>query len=104
MHSVHSNAVVAHGGGPTAVINASLAGLIEQQRRRGHGLYGARYGLAGLLRGDLVDLLALNADLVCRISEAPGSALGSSRYPLAGEDCVRLLVRPGELVRGEFRA
>ena len=84
-------AVVAHGGGPTAVINASLAGLIDECRRRGYSLYGARYGLAGLLRGDLVDLLALDAALVRQIGAAPGSALGSSRLPLAGEDYARLL-------------
>jgi 6-phosphofructokinase 1 len=88
---MRTNAVVAHGGGPTAVINASLAGLIEEQRRRGLGLYGARYGVAGLLRGDLVDLLALDADLVRQIGESPGSALGSSRYPLADDDYARLL-------------
>jgi len=88
---MRTNAVVAHGGGPTAVINASLAGLIEEQRRRGGGLYGARYGLAGLLRGDLVDLLAVDADLVRRIGEAPGSALGSSRMPLAEGDYAQLV-------------
>jgi 6-phosphofructokinase len=91
MHITRTPAVVAHGGGPTAVINASLAGLIEEQRQRGRGLYGARYGLAGLLRGDLVDLLALDADLVRQIGESPGSALGSSRLPLAEEDHARLL-------------
>src|ERR1035441_9538060 len=88
---MRTNAVVAHGGGPTAVINASMAGLIEECRRRGQGLYGARSGLVGLVRGDLVDLLALKADLVRRIGEAPGSALGSSRLPLADEDYVGLL-------------
>jgi 6-phosphofructokinase 1 len=86
-----THAVVAHGGGPTAVINASLAGLIEEHRRQGGGLYGARYGLAGLLRGELVDLLALDAELVRQIGEAPGSALGSSRLPLAGEDYALLI-------------
>ena len=85
------NAMVAHGGGPTAVINASLAGLIEECRQRGYGLCGARYGLAGLVRGDLVDLLALDAGLVRQIGEAPGSALGSSRLPLAADDYARLL-------------
>lgn len=85
------HAVVAHGGGPTAVINASLAGLVAEHHRRGGELYGARYGLAGLLRGDLVDLTALDPGLLQRIGEAPGSALGSSRLPLAGDDYARLL-------------
>ncbi len=84
-------AVAAHGGGPTAVINASMAGLIEESRLRGQSLYGARYGLAGLLRGDLVDLQAFDADLVRRIGDAPGSALGSSRLALADADYDRLL-------------
>jgi 6-phosphofructokinase len=84
-------AVAAHGGGPTAVINASLAGLIEESRLRGQSLYGARYGLAGLLRGELVDLHALDADLVRLIGDAPGSALGSSRLALADADYDRLL-------------
>jgi 6-phosphofructokinase len=84
-------AVAAHGGGPTAVINASMAGLIEESRLNGQSLYGARYGLAGLLRGELVDLLALDADLVRRIGDAPGSALGSSRLALADPDYDQLL-------------
>ena len=87
---MHTKAAVAHGGGPTAVINASLAGVIEACRERGESLFGARYGLAGLLRGDLVDLLALDAGLVRQIGEAPGSALGSSRLPLADADYERL--------------
>jgi 6-phosphofructokinase len=85
------NAVVAHGGGPTAVINASLAGLIEECRQRGYSLHGARYGLAGLVRGELLDLLALDTDLVRRIGEAPGSALGSSRLPLDDDGYARML-------------
>src|SRR5271157_3324097 len=88
---MRTNAVVAHGGGPTAVINASMAGLIEECRRRNLGIFGARYGLPGLARGDLVDLLALDADLVRQIGEAPGSALGSSRLPLSDGDYARLL-------------
>jgi ATP-dependent phosphofructokinase / diphosphate-dependent phosphofructokinase len=73
--NMRNNAVVAHRGGPTAVINASLAGLIEERRQHVGGLYGARHGLAGHLPGDLVDLLALDADLVRRIGESPGAAI-----------------------------
>ncbi|HUO28774.1 MAG TPA: diphosphate--fructose-6-phosphate 1-phosphotransferase [Bryobacteraceae bacterium] len=96
---MHTKAAVAHGGGPTAVINASLAGLIEACRERGQSLCGARYGLAGLLRGDFVDLLALDAEFVQRIGEAPGSALGSSRLPLADSDyeCLFDILRRAEI-------
>ena len=97
---MRANALVAHGGGPTAVINASLAGLIDECRSRGLALHGARYGLAGLLRGDLLDMLSLDPDLVRRIGEAPGSALGSSRLPLADADYDRLL---DALRRAEIR-
>jgi len=83
-------AAVAHGGGPTAVINASLAGLTEECVRRGWRLLGARYGWTGLLRGGVIDLTALDAGLMSRIAEAPGSALGSSRVPLAEDDYGRL--------------
>ncbi|MGO4882532.1 MAG: diphosphate--fructose-6-phosphate 1-phosphotransferase [Bryobacteraceae bacterium] len=86
-----AQAIVAHGGGPTAVINASLAGLIAECSRRGLQLSGARYGLAGLLRADLIDLTALDAGVAQRIAESPGSALGSSRLPLVEDDYERLL-------------
>jgi 6-phosphofructokinase 1 len=88
-----ANSVVAHGGGPTAVLNASLAGLVEETRRRGStgALYGARGGLAGLLRGDFIDLLAVDPELIRRIGEAPGSALGSSRLKLEDADYARIL-------------
>lgn len=85
-----SKAVVAHGGGPTAVLNASLAGLTAEYRTRGR-LFGARYGLPGLIRNDLIDLTALDPVLVEQIGQAPGSALGSSRAPLTGDDSDRLL-------------
>jgi len=92
-----AHAVVAHGGGPTAVINASLAGLMEECGRRGLHLWGARFGLAGLVRGDLQDLAAVDPGVIRRIAESPGSALGSSRLPLADEDY-------GKLVAGFRRA
>lgn len=87
------NALIAHGGGPTSVINASLAGLVEEARSRGvfAKLYGARLGVSGLLHGGLMELLEQDRALVDAIARSPGSALGSSRLRLSAEDYGRII-------------
>mgnify|MGYP003848632583 CR=1 FL=1 len=50
--------LVAQGGGPTAVINQSLVGVVLEARRH-HGIqrvYGARHGVRGIVNEDFVDL------------------------------------------------
>jgi len=85
-------ALVAHGGGPTAVINASLAGLVEECRRGPFSaVYGARFGVEGVLDENWIDLLACDPELVREAAEAPGSALGSSRRKLSGDDYEKML-------------
>ena len=86
-------AVVAHGGGPTAVLNASLAGLVEECRRGGQfaALQGARFGVEGLLAGDYVDVLAQPAALIEAVAQTPGSAIGSSRRKLDTADYERIV-------------
>ncbi len=76
-----SNAVIAHGGGPTAVLNASLAGAIDAWSRLGKSatLYGAWRGLDGLLSGAYVDLARQDPETLADLKTAPGSAIGSSR-------------------------
>ncbi len=73
--------LLVHGGGPTQVMNASLAGVVEESRGRPEiaALYGARHGIDGVLAGDFFDLAAQPADLISRLAHTPGSALGSSR-------------------------
>lgn len=87
------NAILAHGGGPTSVINASLAGLVESSRERAlfNSLYGARFGLEGLLKQDFVDLLQQDSTKIAEIGRAPGSAIGSSRKRLSDSDYARIL-------------
>jgi ATP-dependent phosphofructokinase / diphosphate-dependent phosphofructokinase len=87
------NALIAHGGGPTSVINASLAGLVAESRFRGlfANLYGARFGVSGLLEGNLTELLKQDHALMHAIARSPGSALGSSRLKLSEEDYGRIL-------------
>ena len=44
------NIIVGQSGGPTAAINASLAGVYQAARDAGFGVYGMRYGIEGLLQ------------------------------------------------------
>ena len=49
---IKGNAVIGQSGGPTAVINASLAGVIDEAHRAGFlRVLGMRYGILGALRG-----------------------------------------------------
>ena len=70
--------------GPTAAINASLAGVYQAALDAGFGVYGMRYGIEGLLQGKYVDLSEhikndLDKELLLR---TPSSYLGSCRYKL----------------------
>jgi len=83
-----STALVVHSGGPTAVINASLLGIVEAARttEKISSVLGARGGLTGLLRADFVDLLALPQPVLSAVGEATSSALGTSRHPVSDDD------------------
>ncbi len=86
-------AVIAHSGGPTPVINASLLGAIEEARvhKEISALYGARFGIPGILNGEFIDLFAQPGDLLHRVAASPASALGSSRYEVSVEDLSRVI-------------
>ena len=64
------NILVAHGGGPTAVINGSLQGVVEAARSAGFdgSIYAARFGAEGILAGDLIDLTDVPAATIARLS------------------------------------
>ena len=89
----HVTALVVHSGGPTAVINASLAGIVEEARRLSAfgSLLGARHGIDGLLGETFVDLSAVDPRRLASVAQAPGSALGSSRRAVTDADLDRAL-------------
>lgn len=78
------NALVGQSGGPTAVINASLAGVYETCKNLGIKTYGMKNGIAGLLKEHLVDLeTVLPGELEIELlKRTPSSYLGSCRYKL----------------------
>jgi 6-phosphofructokinase 1 len=86
-------ALLAHSGGPTAVINASLLGVVEEARKHLEfgGLWGARFGIDGLLREDFLDLFAQGAGTLEAVGRAPSSALGTSRREVTPVELERLV-------------
>jgi 6-phosphofructokinase 1 len=73
--------LVAQGGGPTAVINQSLVGVVLDARRfpQVTQVYGARHGVRGIIQEDLVDLTQETRENLERVALTPASALGSTR-------------------------
>ncbi len=76
-----SKILVAQGGGPTAVINQSLVGVVLEARRMGavERIYGAHHGVRGILQEDFVDLTRETSHNLEQVAATPGSALGSTR-------------------------
>jgi len=71
--------LVVHGGAPTAVINASLYGVIKEAEGRYDAVYGAKGGSGGILREEFADLLSLPKEDIERLPHTPGSMIGTSR-------------------------
>jgi 6-phosphofructokinase 1 len=73
--------VVAQGGGPTAVINQSLVGVVLEARRHAGvaSVYGARHGVRGIVDEDFVDLGQETSHNLELVANTPSSALGSTR-------------------------
>jgi 6-phosphofructokinase 1 len=73
--------VVAQGGGPTAVINQSLAGVVLESRKFAQvtSVYGAAHGVRGIVNEDFVDLTQETTHNLEQVSLTPSSALLSTR-------------------------
>ncbi|WP_432798150.1 6-phosphofructokinase [Poriferisphaera sp. WC338] len=86
------NAVIGQSGGPTAVINQSLVGVIEGLK--GHPgvekIYGAHHAVAGIVKGDFIELQDCAQDFLDKIANSPSSALGSSRDKPDAAYCKRI--------------
>lgn len=85
--------MIVQGGGPTAVFNTSLAAAIEEARNSGRfaKIYGARFGTAGLARGEVCELTSLSGAQLNELQNTPGAALGSSRFKPSESDLHRQL-------------
>ncbi len=87
------NIIIGHGGGPTAVLNASLAGAIKELKRKGFDgkIYAARFGSKGLLNEDFIYLTNLTDKELKLLIHTPGSAIGTSRLPLYDKEYEKIV-------------
>ena len=86
------NMVIAQSGGPSMVINQSLAGAVMEARksRKIGKILGALHGIAGILDGNFIDLRKCTPAKLKAIAKTPSSALGSVRKKPNADDCRKI--------------
>jgi len=79
-----TNVLVVHGGGPTAVINSSLYGVLEEARDSGKvdKVYAAMGGSEAIFKERFLDLMQFSEEKIKLLLETPATAIGSSRYAM----------------------
>ncbi|PYM15843.1 MAG: 6-phosphofructokinase [Verrucomicrobia bacterium] len=85
MADLVGNLLVAQSGGPTAVINASVAGVIQEAGRHPdqiQEIYGGLNGILGILKEDLIDLQEEKRQTIEGLKHTPAAALGTCRYKI----------------------
>ncbi len=92
MSQLVGKAVVAQGGGPTAVINQTLAGVALEAAKHPQitRLYGAVHGVRGVLNEEFLDLTQESPANLLRVAGAPSAALLSTRDKPDEEYCRKL--------------
>src|SRR3954466_760046 len=84
MPELVGNLLVAQSGGPTAVINASVAGVVQEAGKHEciEEIYGGLNGILGILNEELIDLNEEKARTIEALKHTPAAALGTCRYKL----------------------
>jgi 6-phosphofructokinase 1 len=84
MAELVGNCLVAQSGGPTAVINASVAGVVAEALNHNciEEVYGGLNGVLGIINEEFVDLAAESQQQIRALRHTPGAALGTCRYKL----------------------
>lgn len=93
MASLRGHALIGQSGGPTAVINQSLVGLVERcvEHRDISGVYGALNGIRGIQEERLIDLGRESREELEHVALTPAAALGSVRQKPTEESCARMV-------------
>ncbi|MBM4090686.1 MAG: 6-phosphofructokinase [Planctomycetes bacterium] len=92
MSTLQGKVVVAQGGGPTAVINQSLVGVVVESRKfpQVTRVYGAVNGVEGIVNERFIDLTQETTHNLERVANTPASALHSTRVKPDEAYCERI--------------
>ncbi len=95
MPTKQGNVLIGQSGGPTAVINQSLVGLVEtcQGSKKVGSILGAVHGIQGVLQNRIVDLGRESRTTLETVARTPGSALRSVRKKPTPEECEQIFHR-----------
>ncbi|KUO49089.1 MAG: hypothetical protein APF76_09585 [Desulfitibacter sp. BRH_c19] len=87
------NLIVGQSGGPTTVINGSLAGVIAEAKNHEkiQKIYGMQHGIEGLLKKNFLDLTDCSLNIINGLRVTPASALGGCRYKVKDDDYSQIL-------------
>ena len=89
------NVVIAQSGGPTSVINNSIRGAIDELilSKKIDKIYGARMGILGVLKEELIDISSQEPHQIALLAETPSAGtIGSCRYKIKNdEDLARIV-------------
>jgi len=92
LSELKGNMLIAQSGGPTAVINQTLAGAVLEAKKHAciEKVLGARHGIQGILDEEFVNLARETDANLERVAATPSSALGSVRKKPTEEDCAKI--------------
>jgi ATP-dependent phosphofructokinase / diphosphate-dependent phosphofructokinase len=92
MANLKGNAVIGQSGGPTAVINQSLVGVVEGLAGSPliDKVLGAHHAVSGIVKNDFIELQDVPQDRLDLIAKTPSAALGSSRDKPDAEYCKKI--------------
>ncbi len=83
--------LIAQGGGPTMVINKSLASIIQEAKKKEFAIYGAINGVNGIINNQIKNISYLSNTKLNIISNLPGAYLGSTRDKPDKKYCLEIL-------------
>src|SRR5690606_14259290 len=90
--TLRGNVLISQSGGPTAVINQSLVGIVEELRKHDgiNKILGAHHAVRGIVNEDFIELQDIPQDRLDRLAATPSAGLGSSRDKPDAAYCKRI--------------